>query len=763
MNKKIFTSNIATFLLNLGGGALGLFLSLEPWHAAPIWPGAGIAIACLIYFGPQVCGAILLSAIILSVADLKHSVPQTEWLYSGFISLGMLLQAFIGRQVFLKFIGKSFPLGDEKAILRFIFFVGFLTTLIVPTIQSLALLKYDLVRTNIIVFGWTLRWVGEIIGTLIFVPLILFILEKFRYRDILRQSMPIVPLIVVFLIAYTMFYFIQRMQVNKVDSALNEWSSLYHRSANHQLDDMVKVVTNVVGLYDSSQSIERDEFEKFSARTVDVFNYIQALEWAPIITSANRKSFVDGAVNEGLRNFEIMEKDPESGSLLIADDRDVYFPVYYWYPKSNSDSMGYDLLSEAAAREAVLKAIQSGEATASQPVQLMQNKSNTWSILILHPIYSKLSKGGNLPSDVEGVVLGAFSLPEIFDRLLREVSNKDQLNVWINSMATGQILYGEPLKIVENDWSAPINIAGQTWKLHVEARHGYFLSKLGFSAWEVLLVGLVLVTMLDYIVLISAGRQAMIERRVQEQTIILQEEKQKAESANKSKSEFLANMSHEIRTPMNGVLGMIQLLETADLSDSAKEYVNILSASGKSLMTVINDILDFSKLEAGKMVIARHPFNLKDFVSSICTLHHENAAMKGLELSYTIAGSCPGQIVADSIRLGQVINNLISNAIKFTEQGFVRLNLEAKPFAGSKYRMRFEVIDTGIGIPYDKIEYVFEKFTQVDGSFSRAKGGTGLGLAITKQLTELMGGKVGVRSTVGEGSTFWVELDAEGV
>ena len=232
-----------------------------------------------------------------------------------------------------------------------------------------------------------------------------------------------------------------------------------------------------------------------------------------------------------------------------------------------------------------------------------------------------------------------------------------------------------------------------------------------------------------------------------------------AAKANTTKSQFLANMSHEIRTPMNAIIGFSEVLEEEPLTEQQKEYVRMILDSSRHLLELINDILDFSKIEAGRMKIETIEYDIRALLANIESLMNPSAKQKHLEFKIDCAQDVPGTVVTDPAKLRQCIINLVSNAIKFTEHGFVKLAArrtvkDDKPF------IEFEVADTGIGIPLDKLNILFESFTQADGSTTRKYGGTGLGLAITKQLAGLMGGNIIVESNVGKGSTFRLFIPA---
>ena len=235
---------------------------------------------------------------------------------------------------------------------------------------------------------------------------------------------------------------------------------------------------------------------------------------------------------------------------------------------------------------------------------------------------------------------------------------------------------------------------------------------------------------------------------------VLSQAKQAAESANRAKSEFLANMSHEIRTPMNAILGLIQLILDTPLTPKQDDFLRKAHASSRALLNILNDILDYSKIEAGRLEIFRMPFRVEGPLKDVADLHAAQMAEKGLELFIEIDHDVPQAVIGDAMRLTQVLNNLVGNAVKFTEHGEIHVKAELANVAEDLITLRFSVRDTGIGLAKVQMDRLFQAFTQGDSSITRKYGGTGLGLTICQRLVRLMGGEIAVSSTEGEGATF---------
>ncbi|MFY9342618.1 MAG: CHASE domain-containing protein [Planctomycetota bacterium] len=534
----------------------------------------------------------------------------------------------------------------------------------------------------------------------------------------------------------------------------NKDRARFHRDAEQVerqlrvgLREIEAVLRSLQGLYAASTSVDREDWRAF-VRTCWL------TERCPGSVSM---SFIANVPDSGLAAFLATTRADGAPGFAIepAGQRDHYYPIKYAEPAEQfAPLLGRDLALLPGRAPALESARDTGQPTMTSPLQLLVDQPGVASVVIYLPVYRNGQPHGTVAERrqaIEGWVSSPLRVGEYVDGILARLDTDIEVEVQDGGAASNDTLMHDSdraacgLRAPQRPFLsrvAPLEFGGRTWTVYTAARPNFLAGSDQITPRLVLLCGLVLTSL---VLSLAVRRQVESGRR-------------QAEAANQAKSEFLANMSHEIRTPITAILGYADLL--LDPGQPASERLvgaQTIKRNGQHLLSIINDILDISKIEAGKLEVERIRCSLIELVREIGVLLRPRAAERNLFFEVGFASPVPETILTDPTRLRQILLNLLGNALKFTELGSVRLRVTLGE--GPQPALRFDVIDTGIGLSAEQVARLFRPFTQADASTTRRFGGTGLGLSISLRLAKMLGGDIAVTSAPGTGSMFSVTID----
>ncbi|MBL4838959.1 MAG: CHASE domain-containing protein [Kordiimonadaceae bacterium] len=566
---------------------------------------------------------------------------------------------------------------------------------------------------------------------------------------------------------------------NTVDKGRAEFA----REAYSQLDKLESVIQNHLdalmvsaSLFQSVEGVGAENFSIFAKPLIEGRPGVRSIGWVPYVTEASLAEVEGGMQHAGLK---ILEQDL-TGALRNVSRRSEYFPITYAEPQGrNRDALGLDFGADAFLRVALESAWASGQAVATSPIRVGTNNNQRAEIYVFAPVYERGADIATLRGRTQGIVgfalavLDATSLAEIVVGT-RETATT---NIFIYDVAEDGVVVPvystfkgigagatfEYLGLTGEYPDKRIFVKGRSW--HMLVKPVSMPAAPVQSALLIFLVGVALslgtARYIHSLRVSGATKEQAVERGTQD----LQEARNRVrgaeldiEIANKAKATFLATMSHELRTPLTGVLGYIELLCSKVTDPEHKQLIDKLRQAANAQRAIVNDVLDYSRISAGALTIESEPFRLQDVVDAAISTYGTIGKDKGVFVGSRTIPGVPFDFIGDPSRLQQVVNNLVSNAVKFTKEGSVTLHVGGTHVDRENFKLELIIQDTGIGITKEQKNRLFEPFVHTEDIMTRPFGGTGLGLSICREITEAMGGTISVESELDWGSKFVVSL-----
>jgi signal transduction histidine kinase/CheY-like chemotaxis protein/integral membrane sensor domain MASE1 len=743
---------IGLFVAYFATGHLLTFFFLHT-QIIPIWLPAGIAlVGCYIWWWRFV------PAIFIGSLILNYSVESIDGLYGlhGFIgddgfeleiiALGASLQAIVGSAILRYWLGHPLNLSSNKKILYFILLVGVFINLISSMMGTFALSvfnpEYSQENYWINLVYW---WLGDSLGVILATPILLSIIDFKKLNDQQKKSR-----MLVISVAVMLFIFVTVLTRSFIDFS-NESEKAFTRreiisienGLYRELNNSMVQLNSLAIFVQVSNNLDRVAFTDFVNELIENQPTVSAMSWNLVIDQADKSK------NEIILNT-IYGRDILIRGDSISENDPIVYVKFIVPEQENKTALGFNVYSNEKRKVSLMTAGSRFQPRATSIIQLVQSQVKSPAYLMFFPVL-------DLNQEIKGYATGVFLAEDMlrkalgsdggkrFDYELYEENNEQ----WFLSNNGGSLLRGD-----QSAEKLRFQIAGQTWELYLKTNAEFFFQQQSQSYFLMFILESVIVVFIMLLILIMSSRQVALKFLVDKKTASLKLMAKKAEDANSAKSRFLANMSHEIRTPMNAIVGFSTLAVKSNDKELMRNYLEKIKISSDLLLNIVNDILDISKIEAGKLVLSHEKFYMNKVCHQINTMFQSQAEEK--QLTWQLINNIPESVhfIGDQVRFEQVVVNLCSNALKFTKQGSISINVNMEVLDGIDNRIIVRVKDTGIGISEEEQTRLFNAFIQADDSTSRKFGGTGLGLALSKEISHLMKGEITINSKEGEGAEF---------
>lgn len=747
---NVILRTVVLAVLYYFSGKLGLLLSIPPGFATAIFPPTGIALACLYIFGPKVIMGVFLGSLALNISTNAQNGADLSslnfYITPTLIGLGALIQSFFSYFFSKPFYKTQLPLVKTTDVALFLLLAGPVSSLFNSIYSPTLLYLNGSIGSDNFLFTWFNWWVGDTLGVLLIFPILISIFGREKKIWKKRRYVVSIPLIICLLICIITFWQVNKGQYQKMEADFSNIADKIHNKINNELQKTVSKVESVRNFFYASEFVDKDEFEEFVSHIIEDESGLTAFQWAPY-TSKKALPSLSKELSYKLDSSDIFDEAHHAYIIKYSS------PIF-----DNKKILGMNLNKYPEIIKAINYSVVLYSPTVSSLDHALSN-SNDKSFILVVPVFKQ---SGTSKEEILGVIIGQVSV-DIFFRTIFNLSetNNIKFEIFDPQNKTDTLLYriNDPkipdFSIINRRYTQ--KVYNRDYEISLTPKITYFAKQSTLISWSVLVGGLSISCLLGTFLLSFSGRELEIQKEVEKKTKELQIMNAQLQEATLAKSIFLANMSHEIRTPMNAILGVSDLLEDHLNTKKQRDDLQIIKKSAQDLLIIIEDILDISKLEANKISINDTNFSLNQLIKDIAAMFRPMATNKNIDFSVLKKGEIYDYLHGDSARIKQVLSNLISNAIKFTDSGSIKVRITGRK-EREQVHLRFRVIDTGIGISDEEINRLFKPFEQLSNGTTKIYKGTGLGLSISKGLSEMLGGSLHYQKAKEGGSMFVFDI-----
>lgn len=735
---------------------IGLMFSSPFGFASSIWPATGVSLGLYLLYGRPVLVGMYLGYL-LAIYNGSMAIDWATWSLPLGLGLCSVLQVAFAKWIIYKFIELPVETASLKKIIKFLFLVGPISSLLASFLGANLIYFGNELTVQELTYSWAIWWVGDATGVVFFTPLILF-LKKNKILEIPAQPIKIViSNLIVFCFISIMFSFSSSRYVveNKQDfvekvTVLSQQFENAQQSIKHQLRALS-------ALLQTSENISRKDFEAFSKKVRNSDIKLRASAWIPYVTKDQRAQFENNVRLEGYDNFSI--KYLAADGFKSSPEANFYFPILYTEPLAlNEAAIGLDLNAHPNVKGIVQMAIATDDFIVTPTLPLVQQQDKYTGVIAYYPVFrsGRLESSTSPMSQLVGLVEVVFELDVLLQNLPAAKQNDFAFSFNYGSGNNYQSAGYTTDSIFSHE--VTVDVFDKKGSLHFASLPALEDKLIDWTSWFVV-VGGTLIGVVSVIFLYSlTSFSANLALQVEKQTKDLRLTNQKLEDANLAKTMFLANMSHEYRTPLNAIIGFTEIAKRETSDVNALKYLNKIEISSNSMLSIVNDVLDISKIQTNEFELDNDTFLPYKSLEQAADMLRESALNKGLQYIVDIEDIKHVWVIGDDVRFRQIIINLLSNAIKFTSEGFVKVKATAVMKTSDSCEFLVSVVDSGAGIPSDKLQSIFKPFQQAENDTNRRFGGTGLGLSIVNELCQLMSGNIELNSTLGKGTEFNITL-----